>query len=65
MIHPHSPRAYCDKLGLHIDASRYNNPAIIGATGKRHYYSHGRMDSKREACRILRRLARMKGIALT
>lgn len=59
--HPDSPRALCDALGLRIDLDRPGNPAIVGATGKRHYYSHGRPDGGgREMCDVLGRLKRMR-----
>ncbi len=58
---PDSPRDYCDRLGLSIDLSREGSPAIVGSTGKRHYYSHGRRDSHSlEMCDVLARLARAK-----
>jgi len=59
---PNSPRDYCNRLGLAIDLSLYDSPAIVGRTGKRHYYAHGRRSGEREACDVLARLARMQGV---
>ena len=53
-----SPRDYCDRLGLRIDLSREGNPAIVGRTGKRRYWAHGRCDGSREACDVLARAVR-------
>lgn len=58
--HPDSPRALCDRLGLRIDLSKYNSPAIVGSTGKRHYYGHGNSDGRREATCVLLRLIRLR-----
>jgi hypothetical protein len=58
--HPESPRALADKLGLAIDLSRYLSPAIVGQSGKRHYYAHGGGFGKREATDVLRRLERLR-----
>jgi len=63
--HPDSPRALCDLLGLQIDLSRYLSPAIVGKTGKRHYYAHGGGFGRREATDVLFRLCSMKGIPTT
>ena len=60
---PNSPRDYCNRLGLKIDLSRDGNPAIVGPTGKRHYWPHGRGGQQgREACDVLGRLARIKAV---
>lgn len=58
--HPASPRALADRLGLALDLSSYNSPAIVGPTGKRHYYAHGHSDGRREATAILLRLIQMR-----
>jgi hypothetical protein len=57
--HPDSPRAICDRLGLALDLSRYLSPAVVGSTGKRHYYAHGGGGGgRREATAVLQRLER-------
>lgn len=56
--HPDSPKAMAERLGLAIDLSRYLSPAIVGPTGKRHYYPHGQDAGRREATAILSRLIR-------
>jgi len=61
-VHPESPRAYCDRLNLKIDISSPGNPAIVGKTGKRHFYMHGNAENPGQCCNILRRLLRMKGL---
>lgn len=66
-LHPESPAAMCFRLGLTVDLSRDGNPAIIGPTGKRHYYPHGKPvwnnGSRRpETSDLLRRLARRRGV---
>lgn len=59
--HPESPRALCDQLGLRIDLDKAGSPAIVGPTGKRHYYSHGRPSGGgREMCDVLHRLVRLR-----
>jgi hypothetical protein len=54
----------CFRLGLTVDLSRDGNPAIIGPTGKRHYYPHGAGANnwrfRFEATDILSRLARRR-----
>jgi len=57
-----SPSAMAARLGLSVDLSRYLSPAIVGATGKRHYYQHGQNAGRREATAILRRLLRIRGL---
>lgn len=60
---PNSPRDYCDRLGLQIDLERPGNPAVVGRTGKRHYWPHGHGGQEgREACDVLGRLARIRGV---
>lgn len=60
---PNSPRDYCDRLGLVVDLSREGSPAVIGETGKRHYWPHGHKGAwGREMCDVLSRLARRKGV---
>ena len=59
-IHPDSPRALGDSLGLTFDFSREGSPAIVGASGKRHYYAHGRDGQQLEITTILRRLISMR-----
>lgn len=67
-LHPESPAAMCFRLGLAVDLSRHGSPAIVGPTGKHHYYPHGTpvwdTSLKPEMSDILRRLARRRGIAL-
>ena len=58
--HPNSPRALVDRLGLAIDLTRYLSPAIVGPTGKRHYYAYGGGFGRREATDVLRRLIRIR-----
>lgn len=59
--HPDSPRAFADRLGLALDLSRYLSPAVVGPTGKRHYYKHGGgLFGRYEATDVLRRLLRMR-----
>jgi hypothetical protein len=58
--HPDSPSAMAARLGLSLDLSLTGSPAIVGETGKRHYYPHGRNAGRREATAILRRLLRIK-----
>ena len=60
-VHPDSPKALALSLGLTVDTSRYLSPAIVGETGKRHYYKHGGgILGRHEATDVLRRLIRMK-----
>lgn len=57
---PNSPKDYCNRLGLQIDLSWPGSPAIVGPSGKHHYYAHGRRDGSLEMCDILARLERMR-----
>lgn len=57
--HPDSPSAMAKALGLTIDLSKYNSPAVVGRTGKRHYYPHGQDAGRKEATAILRRMLRV------
>jgi hypothetical protein len=59
---PNTPHGLMKRLGLSLDLSVYLSPAVIGATGKRHYYGHGHNDGRREIMDVLRRLCRMKGL---
>ena len=60
---PNSPRDFCNRLGLEIDLSWQGNPAMVGETGKHHYWPHGYGGTRgREMCDVLERLARRKGL---
>ena len=53
---PNTPREMADLLGLSFDFSREGSPAIVGASGKRHYYAHGRDGQQLEITDVLHRL---------
>lgn len=55
---PGSPAHICALLGVAIERKIDGSPAIVGSGGKRHYWSHGVRDSRKEMQDILGRLLR-------
>lgn len=58
-----TPHHLAALLGLSIDLARYNSPAIVSKSGKRHWWAHGGNGHMgREVTDVLSRACRMAGI---